>query len=151
VEAVPDDGHAIPALPQCLGATCDEINLSLSNHFDEAVFAGTLRTRLIGSDSFNETGHTRCAVYLWAALQTHIILQGYIELEFIAHPEVSSVVVEHLIQTRVSMPMHEALKAEMIGVKASAKASATSAEKLESKMARQPESIINFSNMSRWG
>jgi hypothetical protein len=53
---------------------------------------------------------------LWTALQTHTVLQGYIELGFIAHPEVSSVVVEHLIQTRVPMAMHETLKTEMVGL-----------------------------------
>jgi hypothetical protein len=76
-------------------------------------------------------------MYLWAALQTHIILQGYIELGFIAHPEVSSVVVEHLIQTRVPMAMHEILKTDMIGLKASVETSVTTVENMESKMARQ--------------
>jgi hypothetical protein len=67
-------------------------------------------------------------MYLWAALQTHRVLQGYIELGFIAHPEVSSVVVEHLIQTRVPMAMHEALKTEMFGLKAIVKASVATVE-----------------------
>jgi hypothetical protein len=102
-----------------LGTGCDEINWILSSQFAEAVFAGTWRARLIGSDAFSETGHTRCVMYLWAALQTRRVLQGYIELDFIVHPEVSSVVVEHLIQTRVLMVMHEDLKAEMSGLKAS--------------------------------
>jgi hypothetical protein len=57
-----------------LGASCDEINWILSSQFTEAVFAGTMRVRLIGSDDFSETGYTRCAVYLWADLQTHRIL-----------------------------------------------------------------------------
>jgi hypothetical protein len=65
-------------------------------------------------------------------------------LEFIAHPEVSSVVVEHFIQTRLTMAMHEASKAEMVGVNASSKASTISVEKLLSKMARQSESIIKL-------
>jgi hypothetical protein len=77
----------------------------LASQFTEDVFAGTC---------FKETGRTRCAMYMWAALQTQIILQVYIELVVIAHPEVSSVVVEHLLQTRVSMAMHEVLKMEMI-------------------------------------
>jgi hypothetical protein len=127
-----------------LGASCDEGNWILSSQFAEAVFAGTWRARLIGSDAFSETGHTRCAMYLWAALQTHRILQGYIELDFIAHPEVSSVVVEHLIQTRVPMAMHEALKSEMVAVKASAKASASTVEKMESKLARQTTDIAKL-------
>jgi hypothetical protein len=83
-------------------------------------------------------------MYLWAALQTHIILQGYIEFKCIAYPEVSSVVVEHLIQSRVPMTMYEALKTDMSGFKSSAKVSTTSVEKLESKMAHQAESIIKL-------
>jgi hypothetical protein len=101
------------------------------------VFAGTWRARLIGTDDFKETGHTRYAIYLWAALQTHIISQGYIELGFIARPKLSSVVVEHLIQMCVPMAMHEALKTEMVGLKASVKASVATVEKLESAMAPQ--------------
>jgi hypothetical protein len=77
-----------------LGTGCDEINWILSSQFAEAVFSGTWRARLIGADTFSEIGHTRFAMYLWAALQTHRVLQGYIELDFIAHPEVSSVVVK---------------------------------------------------------
>jgi hypothetical protein len=72
-----------------LGTGCDDGNWVLASQFTEAVFAGTWRARFIGADTFKETGNTRCAMYLWAALQTHIILQGYIELGFIAHPEVS--------------------------------------------------------------
>jgi hypothetical protein len=69
-----------------LGTGCDKSNWILSSQFAEAVFAGTWRAQLIGSDAFSETGHTRCVMYLWAALQTHRVLQGYIELDFIAHP-----------------------------------------------------------------
>jgi hypothetical protein len=91
------------------------------------VFAGTWRSRLIDTDAFKETVHTRCAIYLWEALQTHIILHGKIEFVFIAHPEVSSLMVEHLTQTRVPLGMHEALKTEMIGLKAKVKASVITA------------------------
>jgi hypothetical protein len=83
-------------------------------------------------------------MYLWPALQTHRVLQGYIELGFIAHPEVSSVVVEHLIQTHVPMAMHEALKTEMIGLKASVKAAVATVEKLESIMARQATDFVKL-------
>jgi hypothetical protein len=72
----------------------------------------------------------RCAMYLWAALQTHKVLQGYIELNFIAHPEVSSVVVEHLIQTRVPMAMHESLEKDLESMKASVKAQTSVVEKM---------------------
>jgi hypothetical protein len=117
-----------------LGTGCDDGNWMLVNQFAEAVFAGTWRAKLIGADAFKETGHTKCAMYLWAALLTHRVLQGYIELGFIAHPEVSSVVVETLVPI---MATHEALKTETIGLKASFKASVATVEKLESRMARQ--------------
>jgi hypothetical protein len=45
--------------------------------------------------------------------------------------------VEHLIQTRVPMDMHETLKTDMIGLKASVKAPVNTVERLESRMARQ--------------
>jgi hypothetical protein len=120
-----------------LGTGCDDGNWILASQFAEAVLAWTWSARLIALDAFKETGHTRCAMYLWAALQTHRVLRGYVELGFIAHPEVSSVVVEHLIQTRVPMAMYEALKMEMVGLKASVKASVSTVENLESRMARQ--------------
>jgi hypothetical protein len=72
-----------------LGAACEDGNGIIISQFAEAVLAGTLRARLIGADAFSETGHTRCAVYLWVALQTHRVLKCHIELGFTAHPEVS--------------------------------------------------------------
>jgi hypothetical protein len=118
-----------------LGTGCDDGNWIFSSQFAEAVFAGTWRARFIGADAFKETGHTRCDMYLWAALQTHIILQVYIELGFIAHPEVSSVVVEHLLQTHVPIAMHEVLKTEMSGLKVSFKTPVTTVENMESHIA----------------
>jgi hypothetical protein len=109
----------------------------LASKFSEAVFAGTRRARFIGAGAFKETGHTRCAIYLWAALQRHMVLQSYIALGFIAHPEMSSVVVKDLIQTQVPMAMQEALKTEMVGLKVSVKSSVSTVEQLESRMARQ--------------
>jgi hypothetical protein len=93
----------------------------LSCQFAEAVFNGTWRARLIGSDAFSESGNVRCAMYLWAALHKHQVLQGYIEIYCIAHPEVSSVLVEHLIQTRVTMVVHEYLRKVLESTKASVK------------------------------
>jgi hypothetical protein len=132
-----------------LGVACDEGNWILSCQFAEAVFTGTWSALLIGSDAFSESGHVRCAMYLWAALQTRRVLQGYIELNFIAHPEVSSVVVEHLIQTRVPMAMHESLKKDWESMKASVKAHTSVAEKMESKMGRQNESILKLQQEMR--
>jgi hypothetical protein len=65
-------------------------------------------------------------------------------LDFIAYPEASSVVVEHLIQTRVPMTMHQYFKEEMVGLNASLKASSTLVKKLESKMSRQAENIVKL-------
>jgi hypothetical protein len=53
-------------------------------------------------------------------------------------------VVEHVIQTRMPMAMHEDLKAEMSGPKASVKAATNLVEKLESKVGRQGENIVKL-------
>jgi hypothetical protein len=58
-------------------------------------------------------------------------------LDFIAHPEVSSVVVEHLLQTRVPMTIHQALKDEMVGLKTSVKDATNLVKNLDYKMSRQ--------------
>jgi hypothetical protein len=129
---------------QVLRVGCDESNWILSSQFAEAVFAGTWRAVLSGYDAFSEMGHTIVTVYMWAALQTHRVLQGYIELDVTAHPEVSSVVVEHLIQTRVPMTMHQDFKDEMVGLKSSVKTDTTLVKKLESKMSRQAENIVKL-------
>jgi hypothetical protein len=59
------------------------------------------------------------------------VLQGYIELGFTAHPEVSSVVVEHLIQTCVPMVMFNAAKLEVKDLSNKVKAASATVEKLE--------------------
>jgi hypothetical protein len=53
-------------------------------------------------------------------------------------------VVEHLLQTRVPTDMHEALKTEMVGLKASVKASFSTVEKLESRMACQATDVAKL-------
>jgi hypothetical protein len=137
------DGHFL-RYQTVLVAGCNEGNLTLSSQFAEAVLVGTWRAQLFGSDTFSETGHTPCAMYLWPDLQAHIIMQGYIELDFIAHPDVSSVVVEHLIQTRVPMEIHEAMKEVVVVVNASAKASSDTVEKMESRIGRQSTDILKL-------
>jgi hypothetical protein len=127
-----------------LGTGCDEGNLILSCKFSEAVFAGTWRARLIGSDVFSELGHVRCAMYRWAALQTHRFLKGYIELDFVSHPEVGSMVVDHLIQIRVPITMRESSKKDSESIKVSVNTQARVVEKLESKMGRQHEIILKL-------
>jgi hypothetical protein len=74
--------------------------------------------------------HTKSALYLWAALQTHRVLQYYIELDVIAHAELGVVVVEHLIQTRVPMAMHYTLKQEVKDLKFQNKSLTEASEKL---------------------
>jgi hypothetical protein len=111
-------------------------NWILSGPFSEAVFSGTWRARLIGDDAFCETGHMCCDLYLLASLQTHRLLQEYIELDFIDHLEVSAVVVEHLFQTRVPMTMHDTIKQGVKYMKAQNKSLTDATEKLESKVRR---------------
>jgi hypothetical protein len=74
-------------------------------------------------------------------LETHRVLQGYIELDFIAHPEVSSVVVEHYIQTRVPMDMHYVVKAEVKDLKVQVNTSMAMVDTLESRVGRQTTDI----------
>jgi hypothetical protein len=124
-----------------LGKCCDEGNLILCGKFTEAIFSGTWRAWMIGADAFIEMGHTRCDIYLWAALQTHRVLQEFIDLDFIAHPEVSVVVVEHFIQTRVPMAMHDTLKQEINDLKFQNKSLTEASEKLESKIGRHGSDI----------
>jgi hypothetical protein len=64
-------------------------------------------------------------------------MQSYIELEFIAHPEIGDVVVEHLIKTRTPMSMHAALKADNAELKAHMKTLSSKLDKLESRVGRQ--------------
>jgi hypothetical protein len=74
-----------------------------------------------------------CAARCRAALQTRITLQGNIELDVSAHREVSSVVMEHLIQTQVPVVMHESFKKELTSIKSSVKTQAATVENFESK------------------
>jgi hypothetical protein len=88
-------------------------------------------------------------MYIWVALQMHRILQGYSELDSIAQPIVSSVVVGHLIKTRVPMAMRESLKTELTSIKSSVKAQDNTVEKLESKSGRQTMDILNLQQEMR--
>jgi hypothetical protein len=103
----------------------------MSSQFAEAVFASTRRAQLIGADAFDKTGHTHCAAYLWTALETHRVLQDYIELGFTAHPEVSSVVVDHLIHAHVPMAMHNAAILEVKDLATKVKTASATVNKLE--------------------
>jgi hypothetical protein len=74
------------------------------------------------------------AMFLWACLQTHRVLQDDIDLEFIAHPEIGAVIVEHLIKTRTPMTMHSELKSENVELRSQIKALTCNYEKLESRL-----------------
>jgi hypothetical protein len=67
-------------------------------------------------------------------------------LDFIAHPEISSVIVEHLIQTRVPMDMHDVVKAEDTDLKTQVKTATVTVtvDKLESKLGRQATVLAKF-------
>jgi hypothetical protein len=98
---------------EVLGPSSDDDNWLLCGNFGSAVLTGAYKARLIGADAFfDEVDHVRVAMFMWTCLQTHRVMQSYIELEFISHPEIGAVVVEHLIKTRPPMSMHAALKAE---------------------------------------
>jgi hypothetical protein len=65
----------------------DDDNWLLCGNVGSAVLTGAYKACLIGADAFSdEFDHVRVAMFLWACLQTHHVLQGYIDLEFISHP-----------------------------------------------------------------
>jgi hypothetical protein len=80
-------------------------------------------------------------MFMLACLQTHRVMQSYIELEFISHPEIGAVVVEHLIKTRTPMSMHVTLKAENVELKAHMKTMSSNLDKLESRVERQANDV----------
>jgi hypothetical protein len=90
------------------------------------------KARLIGADAFSdEVDYVCVAMLLWACLKTHRILQGYIDLEFIAHPEIGAVIVEQLIKTRTPMTMHSSLKSENVELRSQIKALTSNYDNLE--------------------
>jgi hypothetical protein len=98
---------------------------------------GAYKARLIGADAFSdEVNHVRVAMFLWACLQTHRVLQDYIDLELIAHPEIGAVIVAHLIKT-----MHSSLKSENVELRSQIKALTRNYEKLELRLGRHENDI----------
>jgi hypothetical protein len=96
----------------------DDDNLLLCGNFGSTVFAGDYKARVIGVDAFSDVvDHVRVMICMWACLQTHRVMQSYIELECIAHPDIGVVVVEHLIKTRTPMTMHVSIKYENADLK----------------------------------
>jgi hypothetical protein len=114
----------------------------LCGNFGSAVLTGAYKARLIGADAFSdEVDHVRVTMFMWACLQTHRFMQSYIELEFISHPEIRAVAVEHLIKTRTPMSMHVALKAENVELKAHMKTMSSNLDKLESRVRRHENDV----------
>jgi hypothetical protein len=78
---------------------------------------------------------------MWACLQTHRVMQSYIEFEFNSHPEIGTEVVEHPIKTRTPMSMYAALKAENAELKARMKTISSNLDKLESRVGCQENNV----------
>jgi hypothetical protein len=98
-----------------LGPSSDDDSWLLCRNFWSAVLTGAYKAHLIGADAFSdEVDHVRVAMFMWTCLQTHYVLQGYIDLAFIDHPEIGAVIVEHLIKIRAPMTMHSSLKSENV-------------------------------------
>jgi hypothetical protein len=79
---------------EVLGPSSDDDNWILCGNFGSAVLTGAYKARLIGADKFSdEVDHV---------------------LEFITHPEIGAVIVDHLLKTRTHMTMHSSLKSENV-------------------------------------
>jgi hypothetical protein len=119
---------------EVLGPSSDDDKWLLCGNFGSAVLTGAYKARLIGADAFSdEVDHMRVAMFLWACLQTHHVLQCYIDLEFISHPEIGAVIVEPLIKTRTPMNMHSSLKSENVDLRSQITVT-SNYERLESHM-----------------
>jgi hypothetical protein len=83
--------------------------------FAEADVSGVWKACLVGAKAFSETTdlNTRGALFLWAALQFYRVMYDYVEMNFVNHPEISVVILEHLIKTRVPLEQHQKLKDEV--------------------------------------
>jgi hypothetical protein len=76
-----------------------EVSWTLICLFAEAAFFGAWTARLVGAEAFHETTdlNTRGALFLWAVLQCHRVMSDYVDMNFVNHPEISAVIVEHFI------------------------------------------------------
>jgi hypothetical protein len=127
---------------EVLGPSSDDDNWILCGNCGSAVLTGAYKARLIGENTFlDEFDHVRVVMILGACSQTHHVLQGYIYLEFIAHPEIGAVIVEHLIKTRTIITMHSSLKSENVELISQIKLLTSNYEKLESRLGRHENDI----------
>jgi hypothetical protein len=106
--------------------------------FAEAAFSGAWKARLLGAESFSETTglNMRGALFLWDALQCHRVMYDYVDMNFVNHQEISAVIVEHLIKTRVPLEHHQKLKDEVDMFRSTVKAFTSSMDKMESRIGR---------------
>jgi hypothetical protein len=124
------------------GPSSDDDNWLLCGIFGSTVLTGAYEARLIGADAFSDkVDHMCVAMFLWACFQTHPVLQDYIDLEVIAHPEIGAVIVEHLIKTRMPMTMHSSLKSENVELRSQIKALTSIYKKLELRLGRHENYI----------
>jgi hypothetical protein len=127
---------------EVFGPSSDDDSWLLCGNLGSAVLTRAYKARLIGADAFSdEFYHVRVDMFLWSCLQTHHVLQGYIDLEFIAHLEIGAVIVEHLIKTRTPMNMHSSLKSENVGLRSQIKVLTSNYENLESRLGHHEKYI----------
>jgi hypothetical protein len=127
---------------EALGASSDDDNWFLCGNFGTAVLTGAYNARLIGADDFSdEVGHVRIVMFMWACLKTHLVMQAYTDLEFIAHPEIGDLVANHLIRARTHMYMYTALKSENADLKDQMEMLSSNMDKLESLLGCQENDI----------
>jgi hypothetical protein len=63
-----------------LGPSSGDDNWLLCENFGSAVLTGAYKARLIVADAFSdEVDHMRLAMFLWACLQMHCVLQSYMQ------------------------------------------------------------------------
>jgi hypothetical protein len=120
------------------GVQQSEGNWTLICLFAEAALFGAWKARLVGAEAFSETTdlNTRRALFLWAALQCHRVMYEYVDMSFVNHPEISAVIVERLIKTRVPLDEHQKLKDEVDMCRSTMKVFTSSWDKMESHMGR---------------
>jgi hypothetical protein len=73
-------------------------------------------------------------------------MSDYVDMNFVNHPEMLAVIVEHLIKTRVQMEHHHKLKDEFEMCRSTVKVFTSSMDKMESRMGRAELDTKNKKN-----